>query len=82
MNPSSIARMEGEVMSEQQSKKRGLRSERQKEARARDAYEPIPPSNEVGGAFGDNKRHNLTDEDLSLSLNERQVMQRKREEDQ
>ncbi|HEY8188983.1 MAG TPA: hypothetical protein VIF64_23145 [Pyrinomonadaceae bacterium] len=68
-------------MSEQQSRKRGLASEGQKEARARDSYAPIPPSNEVGGAFGDHKRHNLTDEDLSLSLNDRRVKQRKREED-
>ena len=40
-------------MGQQQSKKRGLRSESQKEEKARDAYAPIPPSNPVKGAFGD-----------------------------
>ena len=43
-------------MSEQQSKKRGLKSESQKEEKARDAYEPIPPSNPVRGAFGGGKK--------------------------
>ncbi len=39
-------------MSEQQSQKRGVRSEGQKEEKARDRYAPIPPANPVGGAFG------------------------------
>ena len=42
-------------MGEQQSQKHGLRSESQKEEKARDAYKPIPPSNPVSGAFGEKK---------------------------
>jgi hypothetical protein len=55
-------------MSEQQSQKRGLRSDAQKTDRARDGYEPIPPSNPVAGAFGDHHRDTPTDEDLALEL--------------
>src|SRR5438445_10691549 len=41
------------MMSEQQSQKRGVRSEAQKEYEAReDPYDPKPSSNEVGGAVG------------------------------
>lgn len=58
-------------MGEQQSQKRGVRSESQKEARARDPYAPIPPSNEVAGAFGEHKNHTPSDEDVSLTLEER-----------
>lgn len=59
-------------MGEQQSQKRGLRSESQKEERARDAYAPIPPSNPVAGAFGEHKTDALSDEDLSLTLEEKE----------
>jgi hypothetical protein len=58
-------------MGEQQSKKRGLRSESQKEVAARDAYAPIPPANPVGGAFGGHKPGNATDEELSLAYDAR-----------
>ena len=47
-------------MSEQQSQKRGVRSDAQKTERARDGYEPIPPSNPVAGAFGDNGFRSVT----------------------
>jgi hypothetical protein len=67
-------------MSEQQSQKRGVRSEAQKEMRARNGYAPIPPSNAVDGAFGENKRDTPTDEDLSLSLDERRAQQRRTEQ--
>ena len=40
-----------ESMAEQQSQKREVRSEGQKERKARDSYAPIPPSNAVGGAY-------------------------------
>jgi hypothetical protein len=66
-------------MSEQQSQKRGVRSEAQKEARAREGYDPIPPSNQVGGAFGENKRDTPTDEDLALSQAEKRMQQSKGE---
>ena len=55
-------------MSEQQSQKRGVRSDAQKTERARDGYEPIPPSNPVAGAFGGNDRDTPTDQDLALDL--------------
>lgn len=65
-------------MGEQQSQKRGLRSESQKEAQARNAYAPIPPSSEVPGAFGDHKSNTPSDEQLSLTLEEK--ARRKRNE--
>jgi hypothetical protein len=58
-------------MSEQQSQKRGLRSDAQKTERARDGYEPIPPSNPVAGAFGEHDRDTPTDQDLALDLSAR-----------
>lgn len=60
-------------MSQQQSQKRGVRSEAQKEARAREGYEPVPPANAVGGAFGENQRSTPTDQDLALSLEEKRA---------
>ena len=64
-------------MSKQQSQKRGLRSEAQKEDAARDAYEPIPASSQVGGAFGKRDDGALSDEDLSLSLEEKRIREEK-----
>jgi hypothetical protein len=66
-------------MSEQQSQKRGVRSEAQKEMRAREGYDPIPPSNPVGGAFGEHKRDTPTDQDLALSLEEKRRRRTERE---
>jgi hypothetical protein len=60
-------------MSEQQSQKRGVRSEAQKEADARHGYEPIPPANPVAGAFGEHKRDTPTDQDAALSLDEKRT---------
>ena len=65
-------------MVQQESQKRGLVSEGQKEEKARNAYAPIPPSNPVGGAFRDKRRDTPTDEDLSLSIEEKR---RKRAKD-
>ena len=56
-------------MSKQESQKRGVKSSAQKEAAARDAYAPIPPSQPVAGAFGDHTPNTASDEDVSLSLN-------------
>jgi hypothetical protein len=53
-------------MSEQQSQKRGARSDAQKTERARDGYAPIPPSNAVAGASGDRDRETQTDQDAAL----------------
>ena len=57
-------------MSEQQSQKRGVRSEAQKTTTARNAYEPIPPASPVGGAFGEPKEHQ-SDEDLAYKIEEK-----------
>ena len=51
---------------EQQSQKSGVRSEAQKNDRARDGYNPIPPANPVAGAFGEHKRDTPTDQDAAL----------------
>jgi hypothetical protein len=53
-------------MEEQQSQKSGVRSEAQKQDRAREGYAPIPPANPVAGAFGEHKRDTPTDEDTAL----------------
>lgn len=58
-------------MSEQQSQKRGVRSEAQKTARARNAFEPIPPANAVAGAFGEQQKPLPTDEDHSYSADDK-----------
>ena len=68
-------------MSEQQSHKRGVRSEAQKEMRAREAYDPIPLTNRVGGAFGEKKRDTPTDQDLALSLEEKRARRGKEAND-
>jgi hypothetical protein len=68
-------------MSEQQSQKRGARSEAQKEMRVREGYDPIPPSKAVGGAFGENKRATPTDQDLALSLEEKRARRRREDND-
>ena len=64
-------------MSEQQSQKRGVRSEAQKEEKARDSYAPIPPANAVGGAFGERNRDTPTDEDASLAANTKNQQERR-----
>jgi hypothetical protein len=69
----------GKLMGEQQSQKRGLRSKAQKEDGVRDAYEPLPPANPVGGAFGEHKRDTPTDESVSLAADTKR-QQRDREE--
>lgn len=58
-------------MGTQESQKRGLRSEAQKEERARDGYNPIPPSNPVDGAFGEHAPDSATDEEVALRLDEK-----------
>jgi hypothetical protein len=68
-------------MSEQQSQKRGVRSEAQKTTSARDAYEPIPPANAVGGATGQQQKPRQTDKDLSYSLEEERLQKKRAEED-
>ena len=58
-------------MSEQNSQKRGTRSEAQKTATARNDYEPIPPANPAAGAFGKQQPQTQSDQDLALSMDEK-----------
>src|SRR6185295_4769997 len=60
-------------MGEQQSNKRGVRSEAQKEDAAREAYAEIPPSGQVAGAFGKPNPDRTSDRDLALSLDEKRA---------
>ena len=58
-------------MSEQQSNKRGIRSEDQKLDRARQGYDPLPASQPAAGAFGKHEPGGDYDEDLALKTNEK-----------
>ena len=58
-------------MEEQQSQKRGIRSDAQKQNRAREGYDPLPASNPVAGAFGEHKRDTPTDRDTALDKAEK-----------
>jgi hypothetical protein len=67
-------------MEEQQSQKRGIRSDAQKQERARDGYEPIAPANPVAGAFGEHRRDTPTDQELSLDINTRRRAEEEEDE--
>lgn len=69
-------------MSEQQSKKSGLRSEGLKETAARNPYETIPPANTVGGAFGERQPQPETDENLVFRLQEKKSRSENEDESQ
>lgn len=58
-------------MSEQQSKKSGTKSEAQKLARAREGYDPLPASQPVAGAFGEQQQEMQSDQDVALSVDEK-----------
>lgn len=60
-------------MSRQESQKHGVRSEAQKQMRARDGYKPVPPANPVAGAFGEHVDDSDSDQELSQRLNEKSV---------
>lgn len=51
-------------MDQQNSQKTGVRSDAQKQDRARDGYSAIPPAKPVGGAFG-KEQDNREEEDRS-----------------
>ena len=53
-------------MDQQQSQKSGVKSEAQKQDRARQGYDPIPPANPVGGAYGEHKRDTPNDQETAL----------------
>ena len=58
-------------MEEQQSQKTGVRSDAQKQNRAREGYDPLPASQPVAGAFGEHKPDRTSDRDMSLDTNTR-----------
>jgi len=58
-------------MEEQQSQKTGVRSDAQKQQRAREGYDPIPPAQPVAGAFGEHKPDRTSDQEASLDKNTR-----------
>lgn len=66
-------------MSEQQSQKRGVRSEAQKTTTARDGYEPMPAANPVSGAFGEREEPTPTDEGVAYSVEEKKKSNQSRE---
>jgi hypothetical protein len=67
-------------MSEQQSQKRGVRSEAQKTTTARSGYDSIPPAKGVAGAFGEPQKNIDTDQELALSKEQRRQVQNKSSE--
>ena len=62
-------------MEEQQSQKRGVRSDAQKMERAREGYETIPPAQPMAGAFGEHNDETATDQDVALRIGEKQARQ-------
>lgn len=58
-------------MGEQQSQKTGVRSDAQKQNRAREGYDPIPASQPVAGAFGEHEPDRVSDREASLDINTR-----------
>ena len=60
-------------MAEQQSNKRGVRSEAQKEDETRDAYAELPASSQVAGAFGKQNPDRTSDKDLAFALDEKRA---------
>ena len=58
-------------MGEQQSQKRGARSDAQKQADARAGYEPMGATKPQDGAFGKQKREKQSDQDLALKQEEK-----------
>ena len=62
-------------MGEQQSQKRGVRSEAQQLERAREGYDPLPPTQPVAGAFGEHSSDTATDQDVALRLDEKRVQE-------
>jgi len=58
-------------MSEQQSQKRGARSEAQKLDDAREGHEPMGSTSRQDGAFGNQRKAGESDRDLALSEEQR-----------
>jgi hypothetical protein len=60
------------MIMEQQSQKTGVKSDAQKQQRAREGYDPIPPSNPVAGAHGEHRPDRASDQEVSLGIDHRE----------
>ncbi len=60
-------------MGEQQSQKRGVKSESQKADESRDPYAPIASTSAAGGAFANEQERNQTDQDLALTQEDKRL---------
>ncbi|HEX7722168.1 MAG TPA: hypothetical protein VF397_08415 [Pyrinomonadaceae bacterium] len=60
-------------MSEQQSQKRGLRSEAQKMEDAREGYEPMGSTSRPDGAFGNQEKERQSDQELALTQEQKRT---------
>jgi len=63
-------------MSEQQSQKRGVRSEAQKMDDARQGYDSIGATRRQEGAFGDQAKKRQSDQDTALTQEAQRVHER------
>jgi len=59
-------------MGEQNSQKRGVRSDAQKETDAREGYNQQPSTSETPGAFGHQSKRRQSDQDLALTKAQKQ----------
>ena len=64
-------------MSEQQSQKRGLRSEAQKEDDAREGYNPMGATSPQDGAFGNQEKERQSDQDLALTQEQKRAREQR-----
>ncbi len=64
-------------MSEQQSQKRGLRSEAQKADDAREGYEPMGSTSPQDGAFGNQQKERQSDQELALTQEQKRIRQQR-----
>jgi hypothetical protein len=64
-------------MAEQLSNRRGVKSSAQKEYRARNKYDEMPASSQVGGAHGKTKPRKASDKDVALTMDERRTKREK-----
>jgi hypothetical protein len=60
-------------MGEQQSQKRGVRSDAQKEADAREGYNPMGSTSPDEGAFGDQRKERQSDRELGQTQEQKHV---------
>jgi hypothetical protein len=60
-------------MSEQQSQKRGVRSDSQKLDDAREGYDAMGSTSRQDGAFGKQTRKRETDQDVALKQEEKRI---------